>query len=142
MHLQLLWSRYILRYFIWSPVFTPVVIYTKRMSSNTCAFSSCDWATCKTCLHPSLVFLAAVSTGTGYTWSNILGLEAVLQYRYFPTFLYGKIVLRLMSILYWKLFRALKDHVTTVLAKKGGRNCMKFCKCEESKCKNRLRSEN
>ena len=75
--------RYIFRYFIWSLVFTLVVKYTKHMSSNTCAFRSCDWTTCKTRLYPSRVSLEAVSSGTRYTWSNIIGLEAVFSINIF-----------------------------------------------------------
>ena len=55
------------------------LLNTPNMSSNTYAFSSCDWATCKTCLYLSQVSLEAVSTGTWYTWSNILGLETVFS---------------------------------------------------------------
>ena len=78
-HLQLLWSRYIFKYFIWSPAFMPVVKCTKYISSNTCAFSSCNWATYIICLYAIRVSLEAVSTRTDYTWSNILGLEAVFS---------------------------------------------------------------
>ena len=65
------------------------------------------------------------------------GWKLIFQYRNFPISPYGKIVIRLMSILYWKLVCVLKDHVTTVLANKRN-SYMKFCKCEESNCKNRL----
>ena len=82
-YLQLLWSRYIFRCFIWSLAFTPVVIYTKHMSSNTCSFISCDWTTYKTCLYPRRVSLEAVSSGTRYTWSNIMGLKAVFTIEIF-----------------------------------------------------------
>ena len=37
----------------------------------------------KTYFYPSQVSLETVSTGTGYTWSNILGLEAVLSINIF-----------------------------------------------------------
>ena len=73
---------YIFRYFIWSVAFTPVVKYTKHMSSNTCAFSSCDWATYKTFLYSSWVSLEAVSPGTRYKWSS-MGLEAVFSINIF-----------------------------------------------------------
>ena len=59
--------------------------------------------------------------GSCLIWNSIYliqhhGSESGLWNRHFPTSLYGKLVLCLMSFLYWKLDRALKDHVTTVLA--------------------------
>ena len=101
------------------PAFAPVAKYTKHLSLNTCVFSSFNWITCYTCLNPSWISLEAVSTETGYTWSNILRLEDVWkQYQPFSTSLYVKIVLRLVSILFWKVVLTLKYHVATVIVKK------------------------
>ena len=100
-YLQMLWSRYIFMYIILTPAFTSAVKYTRLMSLNTCASSSCDWATCKTCSYPNRVSLEAVSTGTRHTWCT-------------------------------------KGSCYNCPCKKSGMNCMKFCKCEESRCEKRL----
>lgn len=130
-----------------SPAFVLVVKYSKHLSLNTFVFSSFNWITWNTCLNPSWISLEAVSAETGYTWSNILRLESVWkQYQPFPTCLYGKIVLRLVSILYWKLVLALKYHLATVIGKKWnelyGECGVWRSKCKESKWKNRLCSQN
>ena len=135
--MQLLWSRYIFWYFIWSLAFTPVNKYSKNMSYDTCTLNSCDWTTWKTCLYPSRVFSETIILNLIYLIQHHEA-GSGLQHRHFRISLYGNLVLHLMSILYWRPVCALKDHVTTVLAKKNGLNCMKFCKFEKSNCKNTL----